>query len=64
MAEHFDEGVLDGLVGVSRVAQILKRDAQRAALVGHHQTFEALPRGVHVALLDKRADFDGELRVF
>jgi hypothetical protein len=42
MAEHLDEGVLNRLVCFGPVAKILKRDAQRAALVRDDQALETL----------------------
>ena len=39
---RLDEGVLDGLVGVGRVAQVVERDAHRPALVPQHQLGKAL----------------------
>ena len=52
MGEHLDECVLDRLVGVRGVAQILIRDAQRAALMPRDQLREALAGFVDRAPLE------------
>ena len=49
--EHLHEGVLHGLVGVGRVAQVLERDADGPPLQQRHERPEAFPRRVPVAAL-------------
>ena len=63
MGEHLEEGVLNGLVGLGRVAQVLIGNAQGAPLVNGNQARKALPRLVHRAVVDQAADFDREPRV-
>ena len=60
MAEDLDEGVLYGFVGFGCVAQILKGNAERAALVRGHEAREALagflgpPMHGEIANLDRK----------
>ena len=63
MGEHFQERVLDGLVGVVRVAQVVEGDADGAALLACHQFAEPLARTVALAGDDERLDGAGQLRV-
>ena len=58
VAEHLDEGVLDGFVGLGGVAQVLIGDARRPALMLPDEPGEPLARLVHLAALDQAADFD------
>ena len=58
VAEHLDERVLDGFVGFGGVAEVLERDAQRAALMGHDEAFETFPSLIHCAAFDEFANVD------
>jgi hypothetical protein len=63
VAKHLDECVLNGLIGIGRVAQVLKGDPQRAALMGGDQPFKPLARLVHFTAFDEVPNFDGKARI-
>jgi hypothetical protein len=63
VAEHLHESVLDRFVGFCSIAQILKRNSQRAPLVGRDETSEPLARLIHFAALDQFSDFNGKARI-
>ena len=54
--EHFDKRILHGFIGLSRIAQILERNAGGAALVQRDQLAEAFPGQLGLASLDEAAD--------
>src|SRR5262249_29407923 len=64
MAKYLDERVLDGLVGLGRVAEILICNARGAALVVGNELAETLSRLVHLAPLNQLANLDGDAGVF
>jgi hypothetical protein len=58
VAEHLDEGVLNGFVGIRGVAQILERNPQRAPLVCGDEAFETLSSLIHFPAFDQFSNFD------
>src|SRR5262245_49497894 len=64
MAKYLDERVLDGLVGLGRVAEILICNARCAALMVGNELAETLSRLVHLAPLNQLANLDGDASVF
>jgi hypothetical protein len=59
--EHLQEGVLNGLVGIVRIAQVVVRDTDRAPLLMRDQIGEPLAGGVAIAGKDERLDDTGQL---
>jgi hypothetical protein len=54
--KHLEKGVLHGLVGVVRVAQVVIRNPYCAALLVSDQLAEKLPSLVPLAVYDERLD--------
>jgi hypothetical protein len=63
VAEHLDEGVLDGFVGLGGITEILESDAKCAALMCNDESFETLASLFHFAAFHELANFDGQTRV-
>ena len=61
--KHLDEGVLHRFVGIVRVAQVVIRDAQRAALLSGDEVGEPVAGGIALAGDDQRLDGGGQLRI-
>ena len=60
--KHFQERILNRLIGVVRVAQVVVRDSHRSSLLPGHQIREAIPRRVAITGEHERLDAGGELR--